>query len=145
MNSQQVVETFLEFFRERGHHPIPGCSLVPRPGDPVLFTTSGMHPLTPFLEGQPHPHGGRLTLETSNLLRDDPGVGFFRGGDIGAGAAKFGFRITDALGKCLQFRAQDSNLVVNPLQLDKVRNRRVHEQTILAHGRGRLCGNRGGG
>jgi alanyl-tRNA synthetase len=72
MNSQQVVETFLEFFRERGHHPIPGRSLVPRPGDPVLFTTSGMHPLTPYLEGQPHPDGQRLAdvqrcLRTTDL------------------------------------------------------------------------------
>ncbi|HEY5351713.1 MAG TPA: alanine--tRNA ligase-related protein [Streptosporangiaceae bacterium] len=72
MNSQQVIETFLEFFRERGHHPIPGSSLVPRPGDPVLFTTSGMHPLTPYLEGQPHPDGRRLAdvqrcLRTTDL------------------------------------------------------------------------------
>ena len=72
MNSQQTIETFLEFFRERGHHPIPGRSLVPRPGDPVLFTTSGMHPLTPYLEGQPHPDGRRLTdvqrcLRTTDL------------------------------------------------------------------------------
>ncbi len=72
MNSQQAVETFLEFFRERGHHPIPGSSLVPRPGDPVLFTTSGMHPLTPYLEGQPHPDGPRLAgvqrcLRTTDL------------------------------------------------------------------------------
>ncbi len=72
MHSQQVIDTFLEFFRERGHHLIPGHSLVPRPGDPVLFTTSGMHPLTPYLEGQPHPGGGRLTgvqrcLRTTDL------------------------------------------------------------------------------
>jgi alanyl-tRNA synthetase len=72
MHSQQVTGTFLEFFRERGHHLIPGSSLVPRPGDPVLFTTSGMHPLTPYLEGQPHPDGGRLTgvqrcLRTTDL------------------------------------------------------------------------------
>ncbi len=72
MHSQQVVETFTEFFRERGHHPIPGSSLVPRPGDPVLFSTSGMHPLTPYLEGQPHPGGPRLTdvqrcLRTTDL------------------------------------------------------------------------------
>jgi alanyl-tRNA synthetase len=72
MNSQQITETFLEFFRERGHHPIPGSSLVPRPGDPVLFTTSGMHPLTPYLEGQPHPGGQRLAdvqrcLRTTDL------------------------------------------------------------------------------
>ena len=68
MNSQQVIETFLEFFRERGHHPIPGGSLVPRPGDPVLFTTSGMHPLTPYLEGQPHP-GGRRLADVQRCLR----------------------------------------------------------------------------
>jgi alanyl-tRNA synthetase len=72
MHSQQVIQTFTEFFRERGHHPIPGSSLVPRPGDPVLFTTSGMHPLTPYLEGQPHPDGPRLTdvqrcLRTTDL------------------------------------------------------------------------------
>jgi alanyl-tRNA synthetase len=72
MHSQQVIDTFLEFFRERGHHPVPGSSLVPRPGDRVLFTTSGMHPLTPYLEGQPHPGGGRLTdvqrcLRTTDL------------------------------------------------------------------------------
>jgi hypothetical protein len=35
--------------------------------------------------------------------------------------------------------------VVDALQLDKVRNRRVHEQTILAQGRSRLCGNRDAG
>ena len=72
MNSQQTIETFLGYFRERGHHPVPGSSLVPRPGDPVLFTTSGMHPLTPYLEGQPHPDGPRLTgvqrcLRTTDL------------------------------------------------------------------------------
>ena len=72
MNSQQTIETFLGFFRERGHHPVPGSSLVPRPADPVLFTTSGMHPLTPYLEGQPHPDGPRLTdvqrcLRTTDL------------------------------------------------------------------------------
>jgi alanyl-tRNA synthetase len=72
MHSLQVIGTFIEFFRERGHRPIPGSSLVPRPGDPVLFTTSGMHPLTPYLEGQPHPGGGRLTgvqrcLRTTDL------------------------------------------------------------------------------
>jgi alanyl-tRNA synthetase len=72
MHSQQVIDTFLGFFRERGHHRVPGSSLVPRPGDPVLFTTSGMHPLTPYLESQPHPDGGRLTdvqrcLRTTDL------------------------------------------------------------------------------
>lgn len=35
-------------------------SLIPPPGDPVLFTTAGMHPLTRYLNGQPHPLGRRL-------------------------------------------------------------------------------------
>src|SRR5215472_7356558 len=72
LSSPQIVRTFLDFFHERGHHQIPGSPLVPRPGDPVLFTTSGMHPLTPYLEGQPHPGGRRLTnvqrcLRTTDL------------------------------------------------------------------------------
>ena len=63
---------FLEFFGDRGHELIDGSSLVPPDGDPVLFTTSGMHPLTPYLEGRPHPLGRRLAglqrcLRTTDL------------------------------------------------------------------------------
>jgi alanyl-tRNA synthetase len=59
-NRTQTISTFVEFFEQRDHRLIPGTSLVPNHGDPVLFTTSGMHPLTPYLEGQPHPGGRRL-------------------------------------------------------------------------------------
>ena len=72
MNVDQTVRTFTDFFRDRGHRPVPECSLIPPPGDPVLFTTSGMHPLTPYLEGKPHPLGRRLVnvqrcLRTTDL------------------------------------------------------------------------------
>jgi alanyl-tRNA synthetase len=72
MNVTETTRTFLDFFAERGHRVIPGSSLVPPDGDPVLFTTSGMHPLTPYLEGVPHPRGRRLTglqrcLRTTDL------------------------------------------------------------------------------
>jgi alanyl-tRNA synthetase len=60
VNTSRTIETFIEFFRERGHQLITGSTLLPPPGDPVLFTTSGMHPLTPYLEGRPHPLGRRL-------------------------------------------------------------------------------------
>ena len=65
-------QTFIDFFTDRGHIPTTGSSLIPRPGDPVLFTTSGMHPLTPYLEGEPHPLGRRLVgvqrcLRTTDL------------------------------------------------------------------------------
>jgi alanyl-tRNA synthetase len=67
-----IDQTFIDFFRRHGHIPTTGSSLIPRPGDPVLFTTSGMHPLTPYLEGDPHPLGRRLVgvqrcLRTTDL------------------------------------------------------------------------------
>ncbi len=67
-----ITKTFVDFFTEHGHTPTTGSSLIPRPGDPVLFTTSGMHPLTPYLEGEPHPLGRRLVgvqrcLRTTDL------------------------------------------------------------------------------
>ncbi|MEU9046155.1 MULTISPECIES: alanine--tRNA ligase-related protein [unclassified Kitasatospora] len=72
MNTDQLVRTFIEYFEERGHRRITGATLLPPPGDPVLFTTSGMHPLTPYLEGRPHPLGRRLVnvqrcLRTTDL------------------------------------------------------------------------------
>jgi alanyl-tRNA synthetase len=72
MNVDQFVRTFLDFYRERGHLLVPEHSLVPPPGDPVLFTTSGMHPLTRYLSGRPHPRGRRLVnlqrcLRTTDL------------------------------------------------------------------------------
>jgi alanyl-tRNA synthetase len=61
MNVTETTTRFLEFFSDHGHRVLQGGSLVPPGGDPVLFTTSGMHPLTPYLEGLPHPRGRRLT------------------------------------------------------------------------------------
>ena len=52
MSTDQTVSTFIEFFRGRGHQLVRGGSLLPAPGDPVLFTSAGMHPLTPYLAGR---------------------------------------------------------------------------------------------
>jgi alanyl-tRNA synthetase len=72
VNTRNTIRTFVDFYRERGHEPVVGSTLIPPPGDPVLFTTSGMHPLTPYLEGRPHPQGRRLVnvqrcLRTTDL------------------------------------------------------------------------------
>jgi alanyl-tRNA synthetase len=72
VNTTDTVSTFIEFFRGRGHRPLEGSSLLPKPRDPVLFTSAGMHPLTPFLTGEPHPLGRRLAgvqrcLRTTDL------------------------------------------------------------------------------
>jgi alanyl-tRNA synthetase len=60
MDTKTILSTFEDFFSERGHVRLTGTSLITDPGDPVLFTTSGMHPLTPYFEGMPHPRGPRL-------------------------------------------------------------------------------------
>ncbi len=57
---KKLTESYLEFFKKKGHAIIPSASLIPEHDPTVLFTTAGMHPLVPFLIGQPHPEGKRL-------------------------------------------------------------------------------------
>ncbi|MEU3455517.1 alanine--tRNA ligase-related protein [Micromonospora sp. NPDC006766] len=68
MTPDQIVHTFLDHYRHRDHRDAPESPLIPPPGDPVLFTTSGMHPLTPYLLGRPHP-GGRRLVNVQRCLR----------------------------------------------------------------------------
>jgi len=56
----ELVKKYLEFFKLKGHKEILNSSLVPENDPTVLFTTAGMHPLVPFLLGQPHALGKRL-------------------------------------------------------------------------------------
>lgn len=61
MDLSEVRTKYLEFFKARGHTVIPSASLVPENDPTTLFTGSGMQPLVPYLLGQPHPSGARLT------------------------------------------------------------------------------------
>ena len=58
---QQLRAMYLNFFKEKGHAVIPSASLIPENDPTVLFTTAGMHPLVPYLLGEKHPAGKRLT------------------------------------------------------------------------------------
>ena len=60
MNAKDIKQKYLKFFESKGHKIIPSASLVPENDPTVLFTTAGMHPLVPFLMGEPHPLGTRL-------------------------------------------------------------------------------------
>lgn len=60
MKAVELKEMYLEFFKSKGHAVIPGSSLFPENDPTVLFTTAGMHPLVPYLLGEPHPQGKRL-------------------------------------------------------------------------------------
>ena len=59
--SESLREMYLGFFEKRGHKIIPSASLIPENDPTVLFTTAGMHPLVPYLLGEKHPAGNRLT------------------------------------------------------------------------------------
>ncbi len=57
----ELRSKYIEFFKSKGHVEISGKSLIPENDPTVLFTTAGMHPLVPYLLGEPHPAGKRLT------------------------------------------------------------------------------------
>lgn len=71
MTSDQIKESFLKFFEKHGHAIIEGASLVPENDPTVLFTTAGMHPLVPYLLGEPHPMGRRLANVQRCVRTDD--------------------------------------------------------------------------
>jgi len=60
MTPNDLRQAYLNFFKEKGHAIIPSASLIPENDPTVLFTTAGMHPLVPYLLGEPHPAGRRL-------------------------------------------------------------------------------------
>lgn len=61
LSTDQLRAAYLDFFAQNGHAVIPGAPLTPENDPTVLFTTAGMHPLVPYLMGEKHPLGTRLT------------------------------------------------------------------------------------
>ncbi len=60
MTAKELRRKYIEFFTSHDHAEISGKSLIPENDPTVLFTTAGMHPLVPFILGEPHPAGQRL-------------------------------------------------------------------------------------
>ena len=61
MKAAELRKKFIQFFESKGHCPIKSASLIPDNDPTCLFTTAGMHPLVPYLQGATHPAGTRLT------------------------------------------------------------------------------------
>lgn len=61
MTAKELRTMYVNFFKERGHREIASASLLPENDPTVLFTMAGMHPLVPYLLGEKHPEGKRLT------------------------------------------------------------------------------------
>ena len=79
ISSDKLKKMYLEFFQKNGHKVIANASLVPENDPTALFISAGMHPLVPYLLGQPHPSGTKLVnvqkcLRTSDV--DEVGDSF---------------------------------------------------------------------
>ncbi len=61
MKAIEIRNKYLNFFKNHGHAVIPSAPLIPENDPSVLFTTAGMQPLVPYLLGEKHPAGNRLT------------------------------------------------------------------------------------
>lgn len=61
MKAIEIRNKYLNFFKKHGHSVIPSAPLIPENDPSVLFTTAGMQPLVPYLLGEKHPSGTRLT------------------------------------------------------------------------------------
>ena len=61
MENINLKDIYLNFFESKGHKVIPSAPIIPENDPTVLFNTAGMQPLVPYLKGEPHPEGTRLT------------------------------------------------------------------------------------
>ena len=61
MKAIEIRRKYLDYFKRHGHSVIPSAPLIPENDPSVLFTTAGMQPLVPYLLGEKHPEGKRLT------------------------------------------------------------------------------------
>ena len=71
MKAIEIRNKYLNFFKEHGHSVIPSAPLIPENDPSVLFTTAGMQPLVPYLLGEKHPSGTRLTDYQKCLRTND--------------------------------------------------------------------------
>ena len=71
MKAIDIRNKYLKFFENHGHKVIPSSPLIPENDPSVLFTTAGMQPLVPYLLGEKHPEGKRLTDYQKCLRTND--------------------------------------------------------------------------
>lgn len=61
MKTNDIRTAYLAYFANKTHAVIDSASLLPENDPTTLFTGSGMQPMVPYLLGQSHPQGTRIT------------------------------------------------------------------------------------
>ncbi len=69
--TDSLRKKWLEFWALKDHAVIPSAGVVPENDPTALFINSGMHPLVPYLMGEPHPKGVRLANSQKSVRTGD--------------------------------------------------------------------------
>ena len=77
LSGQQIRETWLDFFKERGHSVLPGAKLVPINDPTLLWINSGVAALKQYFDGSKIPSNRRITnVQKCIRTNDIENVGF---------------------------------------------------------------------
>jgi alanyl-tRNA synthetase len=68
MDSKQIRQHFLDFFKSKGHHIVPSAPLVRKNDPTLLFTNSGMVQFKDYFLGNTQPSSKRIA-DTQKCLR----------------------------------------------------------------------------
>lgn len=71
MTTKEIREKYINFFESKGHKEITPSPLVLENDPTTLFTSSGMQQMIPYLKGETHPLGTRLTDSQPSIRLQD--------------------------------------------------------------------------
>jgi len=71
ITTKEIRQKYLDFFKSKNHAIIPSSSLIPENDPTTLFTGSGMQPMVPYLLGEKHPQGTRITDSQKSFRSSD--------------------------------------------------------------------------
>ena len=61
MTGKEIIRTYIEFFKERGHTEVESASLIPHDDPTVLWINAGVTPLKKYFDGTVVPQNRRMT------------------------------------------------------------------------------------
>ena len=61
MTGREIIRTYIEFFKERGHNEVESASLIPHDDPSVLWINAGVTPLKKYFDGTVVPQNRRMT------------------------------------------------------------------------------------
>ena len=71
MNTSEIRDKYIKYFKKQGHAIVPSCGLVPDNDPTTLFASAGMQAMIPYLSGEKHPQGTRIANAQKCLRTQD--------------------------------------------------------------------------